>query len=114
MEEQGRSVMAAPSLKFMVSGHGWPVGNPSRLIPAGTIVDTSQPQWSALAGMMPVDAIALDQITYDFATSSNGVMGLYLDVNRVLCGPVVQSAALDQPPPDYWNRPSHKPPPGAA
>jgi hypothetical protein len=38
------------------------------------------------------------------------VMGLYLDVNRVGCGPGVVSAAVDQGPPDYWNRPSHKPP----
>ena len=107
--------MAIPNLKFMVSGAGWPVSKPqSMIIPAGTVVDTSQAAWSALAGMAPVDAIALDQQTYNWMTSTGGVSGLYLDVNRVGCGPGVVSAALDQGPPDYWNRPSHKPPPGAA
>jgi hypothetical protein len=100
--------MAAPNLKYMVAGQGWAVSRPQSMVLAPrTVVDTSQAQWSALAGMVPVDAIMLDQQTYDFATSSNGVIGLYLDVNRVRCGPGVQSTALDPPTGDYWNRPSH-------
>jgi len=103
--------MAAPNLKYMISGQGFPVSKPiSQILPPGTIVDTSQPQWAALKGMMPVDAIALDQITYDWATSSNGVIGLYLDVNRVACGPGVVSAALDRDQGDYWNKPQHREP----
>jgi hypothetical protein len=103
--------MAIPFLKFMVTGQGWPVGNPSRLIPAGTVVDTSLPAWAALAGMAPIDAIMLDQQTYDWATSSNGVIGLGYDVARVIAGPGVVSAALDQSDGvDWWSKPSHKEP----
>jgi hypothetical protein len=62
--------MAIPNLKFMVSGAGWPVSKPvSMIIPAGTIVDTSQAAWAALARMVPENAIMLDQQTYDYATS---------------------------------------------
>jgi hypothetical protein len=103
--------MAAPNLKYMVSGQGWPVSKPiSQILPPGTIVDTSQPQWAALAGMVPQDAIALDQQTYDWATSSNGVIGLYLDPNRMRCGPGVVSTALDRDQGDWWSKPQHKPP----
>jgi hypothetical protein len=106
--------MAIPNLKFMVSGAGWAVSRPqSMIIPAGTTVDTSQPAWAALAGMVPENAIPLDQVTADWMVSY-GVNGLRLDPNRIICGPGVVSRALDQGPPDYWNRPSHKPPPGAA
>jgi hypothetical protein len=109
--EEGRSVMSIPTLRYMVSGAGWPVSKPlSMIIPPGTVVDTSQARWAALAGMMPIDAIALDQQTYESATSSNGVMGLYLDVNRVQCGPGVVSAALDRDIGDWWSKPLHKPP----
>jgi hypothetical protein len=103
--------MAAPNLKYMVSGAGFPVSKPqSMLIPVGTVVDTSQPQWAFLAGMAPVDAIALDQQTYNYMTSTGGVSGLYLDPNRVGCGPGVVSAAVDKDVGDYWNKPNHREP----
>jgi hypothetical protein len=101
------ATLSIPNLKYQIGGAGWPVGNPSRLIPSGTIVDTSQAQWSALAGQMPVDAVALDQVTADWATSTNGQFGLNYDRNRVACGPGVVSPALDQPTSDWWERPSH-------
>jgi hypothetical protein len=81
------------------------------LIPPSTIVDTSLPQWSCLAGMAPVDGIALNQITYDFMTSTNGQLyGLGFDVNRVACGPGVVSRALDRSDRDYWEKPQHREP----
>jgi len=96
--------MAIPNLRFQVSGAGWPVSKPqSMIIPAGTVVDTSQPAWAALAGMVPVDAIPLDQVTADWMVSY-GVSGLYLDPNRVRVGPGVVSRALDQPA-DWWSAP---------
>jgi hypothetical protein len=60
--------------------------------------------------MAPVDAVALDQQTFDYMTSSNGVIGLYLDVNRVGCGPGVVSTALDRDVGDYWTKPNHREP----
>jgi hypothetical protein len=102
----------APNLKYMISGAGWAISRPqSMVLPPGTVVDTSQAAWAALSGMAPVDAIALDQVTYNFMTSSNGVSGLYLDVNRVGCGPGVVSAALDRDQGDYWEKPNHRPGP---
>jgi hypothetical protein len=93
-----------------VSGQGWPVSKPiSMIIPPGTIVDTSLPQWSALRGTAPVDAIALDQCTYDFMTSTGGqIYGLGFDVNRVAVGPGVVSRALDRSDRDYWEKPQHR------
>ena len=112
----GWRLMSIPAFKYQVGGQGSAVAQPqSMVIPASTVVDTSLPQWSFLATVAPpIDAIMLTQQTYDYVTSSNGVIGLGYDTARVLCGPGVVSAAVDQPPPDYWNRPSHKPPPGAA
>jgi hypothetical protein len=102
--------MAIPNLKFMVSGAGWPVSKPqSMIIPAGTVVDTSQPAWAALAGMVPQDAIPRDQVTNDYMVSK-GMNGLYLDPNRVICGPGVVSAALDRDVGDYWSKPQHQEP----
>jgi hypothetical protein len=106
--------MATPNLRYMVSGGGWAVSVPiSMLIPPSTIVDTSQPAWSALAGKAPVDAIALDQATMDFMTSygASAVGGLGYDPNRVRAGPGVTSRALDQYGPDWWLRPNHSPGP---
>jgi hypothetical protein len=79
------------------------------IIPARTIVDTSLAQWAALAGMVPQDAIPLDQVTNDWMVSY-GVMGLYLDPNRVICGPGVVSRAVDRDVGDWWSKPGHKPP----
>jgi hypothetical protein len=108
--------MSIPALKYQIGGHGWPVSQPqSMLIPPSTVVDTSLPAWSFLAAVAPpIDAIMLTQQTYDYATSSNGVIGLGYDTARVLCGPGVVSAALDRDVGDYWSKPQHKPPPGAA
>jgi hypothetical protein len=101
--------MAIPNLKFMVSGAGWPVSKPiSMIIPAGTVVDTSQPAWAALAGMVPIDAVPLDQVTADYMVGY-GMIGLYYDPGRVRCGPGVVSRAVDQPA-DWWNAPQHRPP----
>ena len=93
--------MAIPNLKYMVAGNGvggWPVSEPqSMVIPAGTVIDTSLGQWAFLAAVPPpVDAIALTQQTFDYMTSSNGVIGLNHDPNRVGCGPGVISTALDR------------------
>jgi hypothetical protein len=94
--------MPIPNLKYQVGGGGWAVGNPSRLIPPGTIVDTSQPGWAALRGMAPVDAVALNQITFDWMTSSNGQLyGLGYAPGRVACGPGVVSTAAGMPS-WYW------------
>jgi hypothetical protein len=72
------------------------------LIPNGTVVDTSQSAWSFLAGVAPpVDAVALDQVTHDYMTSSNGVIGLNYAPGRIRVGPGVVSAAPGMP--DwYW------------
>jgi hypothetical protein len=104
--------MAIPNLKYMVGGAGWAVGRPQSMeLPPGTVVDTSLAAWAALAGMVPIDAIMLDQQTYDYATSSNGVIGLGYDVARVIAGPGVVSAALDQSDGvDWWSKPSHQEP----
>jgi hypothetical protein len=104
--------MAIPVLKYMVSGGGFAVSRPiSQIIPAGTVIDTSQAAWSALADVPPpVDAVALTQATFDYMTSSNGVIGLMHDRNRVRVGPGVVSTALDKDVGDYWNKPQHRPP----
>jgi hypothetical protein len=104
--------MAIPALKYMVSGAGFPVSTPlSMIIPPGTIVDTSQPAYAALAGMMPIDAVALDQQTADYAVGYGTPNGLNYDPNRVRVGPGVVSRAVDQPTSDWWEKPSHRPGP---
>jgi hypothetical protein len=46
--------MAAPNLKYMVSGAGFAVARPqSMVIPASTVVDTSLSQWAFLATVAP-------------------------------------------------------------
>jgi hypothetical protein len=52
----------------------------------------------------PIDAIALTQVTYDWMTSSNGVIGLGYPTWRVAAGPGVVSAALDSDVGDWWSR----------
>jgi hypothetical protein len=59
-------------MKYQVAGAGWPLG--ARLIEAGTIIDTSTIEWASLA-WVPMDAIALDQVTYDCMTDPLGVSG---------------------------------------
>jgi hypothetical protein len=95
--------MAIPAFKYQVSGQGFAVARPqSMLIPSGTVVDTSLAQWSALSGVAPpIDAIMLTQATYDYCTSSNGVIGLGYAPGRVAVGPGVVSTAPGMP--DwYW------------
>jgi hypothetical protein len=95
--------MAIPALKYMISGQGWPIGKPiSQELPPCTVVDTSLPQWAALATVPPpVDAIALTQVTADWMTSTNGQLGLNYDPNRVAVGPGVVSAGSKMPA-WYW------------
>jgi hypothetical protein len=81
------------------------------VIPPSTVIDTSLGQWSFLATVAPpIDAIMLSQSTYDYCTSSNGVIGLGYDTARVRCGPGVQSTALDRDQGDYWSKPQHQEP----
>ena len=104
--------MAIPAFKYQVSGQGFAVAQPqSMVIPPTTVVDTSLAQWGFLAGVAPpMDAVMLTQATYDYCTSSNGVIGLGYDTARVLCGPGVQSTALDRDVGDYWSKPQHQQP----
>jgi hypothetical protein len=48
-------------MRFQISGQGWPVG--PWLIPAGTVIDNSQPTgWAAVVAgrAIPLNATALD------------------------------------------------------
>jgi hypothetical protein len=79
-------------MKYQVAGDGWPVG--ARLIEAGTIIDTATVEWASLAWVPPpMDAIALDQATYDYMTGRLGY-----PVSKVRAGPGVASKTL--PPAD--------------
>jgi hypothetical protein len=72
-------------MKYQIAGTGWPVG--ARLIEAGTIIDTSAIEWASLAWVPPpMDAVALDQVTYDYMTSR-----LAYPVSKVRAGPGVTS-----------------------
>jgi len=65
------------TIQFLVSGLGWAVtGSRIDLMP-GTFVDFSDPRWAFLLDQNgpPIDAVALNQLTYDFMTS-NDVVGL--------------------------------------
>jgi hypothetical protein len=108
--------MSIPAFRYQVGGQGFAVAQPqSMVIPPSTVVDTSLPQWGFLATVAPpIDAIMLTQQTYDYCTSSNGVIGLGYDTARVRVGPGVVSAALDRDVGDYWNKPQHRAPQGAA
>jgi hypothetical protein len=69
-------------MRFAVGGAGWLVRD--RLIPAGTVVDTSLVAWDWLLEMPgypagtsrlvwpPPDCAPLDQATYDFMTNVQG------------------------------------------
>jgi hypothetical protein len=83
-------------MKYQIA-ESWPVG--SRLIEADTVIDTTLPEWvSFLWVPPPMDAIALDQVTYDYMTSRLGY-----PVSKVRAGPGVVSKAL--PPADErWSR----------
>ena len=51
-------------MKYQLARHGWPVGQ--HLIPEGTQIDTSLPEWAFLAKRdPPPNAYALDQAAYD-------------------------------------------------
>jgi hypothetical protein len=79
-------------MKYQIAGGGWPVG--ARLIEAGTIIDTSTVEWARLAWVPPpMDAIALDQVTYDYMTGRLGY-----PVSKVRAGPGVVSKS--SPPAD--------------
>jgi hypothetical protein len=74
-------------MKYQITGAGWPIG--ARLIEAGTIIDTSRIEWANLRWVPPpVDAIALDQATYDYMTGRLGY-----PISKVRAGPGVVSKA---------------------
>jgi hypothetical protein len=52
---------------YQLAAHGWPLNGGATLLPAGTIIDTSQPEWSQLANVVaPPNAVPLDQATYNW------------------------------------------------
>jgi hypothetical protein len=56
-------------MRYLVGGVGFEVRHPSLsrlMLPAGTLVDDSLPEWAYMVGQgpPPPDAIALDQATY--------------------------------------------------
>jgi hypothetical protein len=51
---------------YQLVSHGWPLNGGATLLPAGTIIDTSQAEWSQLADVTPPpNAVPWDQPTYD-------------------------------------------------
>jgi hypothetical protein len=70
----------------------WPVtqSGVSFAIPASTVIDTSLQESQWLAGIgPPLGAIALDQFTWNFMTSTNGIIGLGYVPQLVRPGPGV-------------------------
>jgi hypothetical protein len=52
---------------YQLASHGWPLNGGATLVPAGTIIDTSQVEWSQLADVTPPpNAVPLDQATYNW------------------------------------------------
>jgi hypothetical protein len=75
-------------MKYQIGPAGWPIGE--RLIKAGTIIDTSMIEWANLRWVPPpMDAIALDQATYDYMTGRLGY-----PISKVQAGPGVISKPL--------------------
>jgi hypothetical protein len=83
--------MAIPTLKYQIGNPiGWPVNGGALLIPPSTIIDTSTTAWAFLANVPPpIDAIPLDQLTYNYMTNSNGVIGCGYFYWQVKPGPGV-------------------------
>jgi hypothetical protein len=65
------------TIQFIVSNLGWAVTGSRIDLPPGTLVDLSVARWAFLLDQHgpPPDAVALNQLTYDFMTS-NDVVGL--------------------------------------
>ena len=69
-------VPATVSIRYAVGPHGWPCGNRGP-IDAGTVIDWMNPRWWEFVNVpAPIDAIPLNQYTYDWMTSNNGRVGL--------------------------------------
>jgi hypothetical protein len=68
----------ATNLLYLVSGQGWDVRGGLIFLRPGTMVDMNTPRWAFLADQdgPPIDAVALNQYTYDYMTNNNGVIGL--------------------------------------
>jgi hypothetical protein len=61
-------------MKYLVGGIGWAPNHPTNpalhFLPAGTLIDDSLPQWSALVGKgPPIDAAPMDWETYFYMIS---------------------------------------------
>jgi hypothetical protein len=66
---------------FQLAGHGWPLNGGATLIPEGTRIDTSLPEWDWLKGQIPPpNSQAIDQEAYDALVK-------YYPANIVLSGP---------------------------
>jgi hypothetical protein len=63
------------SIRYAVGPHGWALSYPHGWLDAGTVID-----WMERPGFCwvppPIDAIPLNQYTYDWMTSNNGRVGL--------------------------------------
>jgi hypothetical protein len=74
-------------LLYVVGGLGWAVNGGLWDYPPGTLIDTTLPQYQFLVGEgPPIDALPLNQYTYDFMTS-NGVNGCGYTYYRVAVSP---------------------------
>ena len=77
-------------MRFVVGGNGWQqkVGNNYIYRQPGTVIDDGLTQLNRQS-VIPPDALALDQVTYNYMTS-NGMVGLGYDytVVRAIAGVV--------------------------
>jgi hypothetical protein len=69
-------VPVVQSIRYAVGPHGWALGYPHGWLDAGTIIDTMQPRWfDFLTIPPPIDAVPLNQYTYDWFVSAHGRVG---------------------------------------
>jgi hypothetical protein len=95
--EAAAAIEGQAQMKYQIAER-WPVG--SRLIEADTVIDTTLAGWVSLSWVPPpMDAIALDQVTYDYMTSRLGY-----PVSKVRAGPGVVSKALPLAKDDWEER----------
>src|SRR5215475_1767433 len=65
------------SVSFLVSRLGWAINGGLIDFPSGTAINKDQPQYQFVDGLgPPIDAIPLNQYTYDLMVNNNGVIGL--------------------------------------
>jgi len=67
-------------MRFRIVGGGWPVSWPmqSQVLPAGTIVDTMEAQWSWVTAAPP-NAVPLNSLTADWMRHEPQPRHLYED-----------------------------------